>query len=277
MSGTVFTESDPFSPITYGYTIDEMLYSHHGPFGEIAIAKHSYFGRMLILDGVVQLTERDEHFYHEMLVHVPLFMHPDPKHVLIIGGGDGGTLREVLKHKDVERVTMAEIDRGVIDVSLKYLPTLSTSFKDARLKLEITDGAKLVAKKRNAFDAILVDCTDPVGPALSLFSDQFFADVQSALKADGIFVAQTESMHFHLDFVREVRDKLKQNFKFVDLYTVPIATYAGNWWTFSIGSKSIDPRKAPLRPVGRMATKYYARDVHRAAFLPPSLRRRLLD
>lgn len=277
MSGRVFTENDPFSPIRYGYAIDEMLYSHQGPFGEIAIASSPYFGKMLILDGVVQLTELDEHFYHEMLVHVPLFTHPDPKRILIIGGGDGGTLREVLKHKGVAKVVMAEIDRGVIDTSLKFLPTLSTGFSDPRLKLEITDGAKLVARERNSFDVVLVDCTDPVGPALSLFSEQFFADVHSALRPDGIFVAQTESLHFHLDFIREVQGKLKQDFKFVDLYTVPIATYAGNWWSFSIASKNIEPRKGLLRPVSGMTTKYYARDVHRCAFLPPSLRRKLLD
>lgn len=276
MYTTAFTESDPFSPIKYVYTINKMLYSHHGPFGEIAIAEHEYFGRMLILEGVVQLTERDEHFYHEMLAHVPLRTHPEPKDVLIIGGGDGGTLREVLKHNSVNKATIAEVDGGVIETSKRFLPALSTGFNDPRTRIEITDGAKFVAKAKNAFDVILVDCTDPVGPALSLSSEQFFADVHLALRSNGIFAAQTESLHFHLDFVRDVQDKLKQNFKFVDLYTVPIATYAGNWWTFSMGSKTINPRKASLRSVGRMTTKYYARDVHRAAFLPPSLCRRLL-
>lgn len=276
MSTSTFTESDPFSPIRYGYDIKGMLYSRRGPFGEIAIAEHDYFGRMLILDGVVQLTERDEHFYHEMLAHVPLYTHPAPRDVLIIGGGDGGTLREVLKHKTVRTVTIAEIDKGVIEVSRQFLPTLSTGFADPRTRLEIADGAKFVVGVRNAFDIILVDCTDPVGPALSLFSAQFFTDVHSALKADGIFVAQTESLHFHLDFVREVQSKLKQLFHFVDLYTVPIATYAGNWWTFSMGSKSIDPRQSPRRSAGRIETKYYAGDVHRTAFLAPSLCRKFL-
>ena len=276
MSTTTFTESDPFSPIRYSYDIKRMLYSRRGPFGEIAIAEHDYFGRMLILDGVVQLTERDEHFYHEMLAHVPLHTHPAPRDVLIIGGGDGGALREVLKHKTVRAVTMAEIDKGVIEVSRRFLPTLSAGFADPRTRLEIADGARFVAGARDAFDIILVDCTDPVGPALSLFSEQFFADAHSALKADGILVAQTESLHFHLDFVREIQGKLTQLFHFVDLYTVPIATYAGNWWTFSIGSKSVDPRKAPRRGAGRIRTKYYARDVHRTAFLVPSLCRKLL-
>ncbi len=276
MSSTVFTENDPFSPIRYGYTIKKMLYSHKGPFGEIAIAEHDYFGRMLILDGVVQLTEWDEHFYHEMLAHVPMHMHPGPKHILIIGGGDGGTLREVLKHKSVVRATMAEIDRGVIDAATRFLPSLSTGFSDPRTKVQITDGAKLVADSRNAFDVVLVDCTDPIGPALSLFSDQFFSDVHAALKPDGIFVAQTESLHFHVDFVKEVQNKLKENFTFVDLYTVPIATYAGNWWTFSIGSKTVSPRKTAPRKVSGITTRYYARDVHRNSFLVPSLCRKLL-
>ncbi|MBI2958182.1 MAG: polyamine aminopropyltransferase [Chloroflexi bacterium] len=276
MSAVPFTESDPFSPIRYGYSLKEMLYSHKGPFGEIAIADHEYFGRMLILDGVVQLTERDEHYYHEMLAHVPLFTHPKPEDILIIGGGDGGTLREVLKHDTVRLATLAEIDGGVIEVAQRFLPTLASGFSDPRAHVEITDGAKHVATMRDAYDIILVDCTDPVGPALSLFSEKFFADACAALRAGGIFVAQTESLHFHLDFVRDVQSKLGRHFAFADVYTVPIATYAGNWWTFSIGSKSTNPRKAGFRRSRSMPAKYYAPDVHKGAFLPPSLCRRLL-
>ncbi|MBI2859687.1 MAG: polyamine aminopropyltransferase [Chloroflexi bacterium] len=277
MSPTEFIENDPFSPIRYGYTLKKVEYSQKGPFGEITIADHDYFGRMLILDGVVQLTERDEHYYHEMLAHVPLNIHPSPKEILVIGGGDGGTLREVLKHQTVKKVTMAEIDRGVIDAAKRYLPKLATGFADSRTSVVITDGAKLVARSRSAFDVILVDCTDPIGPALSLFSDQFFSDANGALREHGIFVAQTESLHFHLDFVREVQGKLRDNFSFVDLYTAPIATYAGNWWTFSIASKSLDPRKIVPRKTAGISTRYYARDVHRNSFLAPSLRRKLLN
>ena len=230
---------------------------------------------MLVLDGVVQLTERDEHFYHEMLTQVALHAHPHPADVLIIGGGDGGSLREVLKHKTVKRVQMVELDRGVIDASKEFLPTLSTGFADPRAHVLETNGEEFLAHTKYKFDLIIMDSTDPVGPAASLFTDECLASAASALKADGMFVAQTESLHFHQDFVREVQQKLARVFKLVDLYTVPLATYGGNWWTFSIASKAHDPRE--LRRRYEVTTKYYAEDVHRQAFLPQSLRRKLID
>ena len=132
-----------------------------------------------------------------------------------------------------------------------------------------------MAKTRDRFDLVIMDSTDPVGPAAGLFSDECLANASSVLKADGIFVAQTESLHFHLDFVREVQRKLARLFKIADLYTVPLATYGGNWWTFSIASKDHDPREVRRRC--EVTTKYYAEDVHRQAFLPQSLRRKLIN
>jgi spermidine synthase len=248
-----------------------MLYEHRSTFGEIQIVEHDYFGRMLIIDGVVQLTERDEYFYHEMLSHVPLHAHSSPSDVLIIGGGDGGTLREVLKHKRVKR----ELDKEVIEASRRFLPTLSTGFNDPRTKVVISEGSKFISQQKEAFDIVLLDSTDPVGPAKSLFTKSFFSDVHSALKADGILAAQTESLHFHLDFICDVHHRLKQAFGIVDLYTVPMATYAGNWWTFSIASEYVDPRELAL-PC-HVPTRYYAEDVHRNAFLAPSLYQRMID
>ncbi|MEW6034015.1 MAG: polyamine aminopropyltransferase [Chloroflexota bacterium] len=270
----LFSEDDPFSPIRYSYSMQDMLYTHRSPFAEISVAEHSYFGRMLVLNGVVQLTERDEYLYHEMLAHVPLHAHPSPQDVLIIGGGDGGTLREVLKHGTVKKAVMAEIDEEVIETSKRFLPTLSTGFSDPRTHVVIADGAEFVARARNTYDIILVDCTDPVGPAVSLFSEHFFAEVHAALRENGIFAAQTESLHFHLDFVREVQHKLRHHFNFVDLYTVPLATYAGNWWTFSIACKAFSPRQPAM--ACQVSTRYYAEDVHHNAFLVPSLAKRLL-
>lgn len=274
MSSFVFSENDPFSPIKYCYSMDKLIYSHRGRFGDVAVTEHEYFGRMLVLDGVVQLTERDEHYYHEMLAHVPLHAHPGPETVLIIGGGDGGTLREVLKHKSVQRAVMCEIDQEVIETSKRYLPTLSSGFADSRVTINIADGADFVARSRQQFDVILVDSTDPVGPAQSLFTEKFFSDAREALKQDGLFVAQTESLHFHLHFVREVQDRLRQVFPMADVYTVPLATYAGNWWTFSIASKTHNPRQ-PLRKC-EVPVKYYAEDVHGSSFLPPSVYQRML-
>ncbi len=270
---SLFREKDPFAPINYSYEIEGILHKRKSKYNNIMILKSPHFGRMLVLDGVVQLTELDEHFYHEMLVHVPLHIHPSPKHIAIIGGGDGGTLREVLKHKGVKKVVLVEIDEAVIEVSKSFLPMLSSGFGDSRVEIMTMDGADFIKNTREELDVIFVDSTDPVGFAKSLFTDEFFSDVFSALKPDGIFAAQTESLHFHHDFVRNVQRKLGQKFKHVDLYTTSIATYAGNWWTFSIASKEYNPRKKPRKC--KVLTKYYAEDVHVNAFLPQSLKEKL--
>lgn len=275
MTELQFHETDPFAPIHYVYEVEEVVCSRRTKHQQLLIFKNSHFGRVLVLDGVVQLTERDEHFYHEMLAHVALHAHPQPIDVLIIGGGDGGSLREVLKHKTVKRVQMVELDRGVIDASKEFLPTLSTGFADLRTHVLETRGEEFLARTKDKFDLVIMDSTDPVGPAAALFGDECLANAASVLKDEGMFVAQTESLHFHRDFIREVQRKLARVFKITDLYSAPLATYGGNWWTFSIGSKAHDPRK--IRRRCEVETKYYAEDVHRQAFLPQSLRRKLID
>ncbi|MDM8000980.1 MAG: polyamine aminopropyltransferase [Dehalococcoidia bacterium] len=270
-----FQETDPFAPIRHVYDVEEIICSRRTKHQQLLIFKSSYFGRVLVLDGVVQLTERDEHLYHEMLTHVALHAHPHPTEVLIVGGGDGGSLREVLKHNSVRRVKMVELDLGVTEASKEFLPTLSTGFADPRADILEAKGEDYLAQTGDRFDVVIMDSTDPVGPAAALFADECLANAAGVLKDDGIFVGQTESLHFHLDFVREVQRKLATSFRIVDLYTVPLATYGGNWWTFSIASKVYDPRE--LQRACEIETRFYAADVHRQAFLTPSLRRRLLD
>ncbi len=275
MTELQFQETDPFAPIHYVYDVEEIVCSRRTEHQQLLIFKSPHFGKVLVLDGVVQLTERDEHFYHEMLTHVALHVHPHPADVLIIGGGDGGSLREVLKHKAVKRVQMVELDRGVIDASKEFLPILSTGFADPRAHVLETKGEEFLAQTKDRFDIVIMDSTDPVGPAAALFANECLANAARVLRDDGMFVAQTESLHFHLDFVREVQQKLVRLFKIADLYTAPLATYGGNWWTFSIASKVHDPRE--VRRLCEVDTKYYAEDVHRQAFLPQSLMRRLID
>jgi len=269
-----FQEKDPFAPVKYGYDVEEVICQRKTKYQELIVFKNAYFGRVLALDGVVQLTERDEHFYHEMLAQVTLHTHLAPNDILIIGGGDGGTLREILKHDVVRSVTLVELDSGVIEASKEFFPSLSTGFNDPRTKVLETDGAVFLSQTEVKFDLIIVDSTDPIGPAQSLFTSQFFTDAFSVLKGSGIFVAQTESLHFHLEFVRDIQHKLAKVFNIVDLYTVPLATYAGNWWTFSIASKLHNPRE-PLRKC-EVPTRYYSDDVHRHAFLPQSLYQKLI-
>ncbi len=269
-----FQERDPFSPIVYSYPGTTLLHQERTTYQEIAVLHHPHFGRMLALDGVIQLTERDEFFYHEMLVHPALHVHPAPRQVLIIGGGDGGSLREVLKHPDVQAVTLVEIDGGVIEVSRRFFPGLSQGFADPRVKVLLDDGAKVVRDSPVRYDVAIVDSTDPVGAAEILFSSEFYGAVGNALTPQGILVTQSESLFFHLSFVAEVQRRLRQHFPIADCYTQPLATYAGNWWTFSIASKTHalrTPRRAQKVP-----TRYYSPEVHRKAFLPRSLYRRLV-
>ena len=266
MRSRTLAERDPFAPVRYRYPDVTPLYSSRSEFQTIEVYDNPFFGRILVLDGVVQLTQRDEFVYHEMLAHVPLHSHPAPKRVLVIGGGDGGTLREVLKHPTVERAVLCELDQMVIEVARKFFPALAEPFDSPRVEILIADGAKFMRETSERFDAILVDSTDPVGPAQTLSSKQFFETARQALTPDGLFAMQSESLHYHVDFVNYMQRTLREVFPHTGLYGAAIATYAGNWWTFSMGSKSAIAQ-APVRPAVP-GTRLYCDEVHRSAFIP---------
>jgi spermidine synthase len=223
----------------------------------------------------VQITEKDEFFYHEMLAHIVMNSHPDPKKVVIIGGGDGGTLREVLKHKSVEKVYFIEIDEEVINVSKKFFPSVAAGVNDKRVEIKCMDGAEFVKGRQSDIDIVIVDSTDIVGFARSLFTKKFFRSIKGCLTDNGMFVTLSESLHFHAKIVKEVQETMKSVFPVVDLYTAPLATYAGNWWTFSVGSKKLGPRE--IRRKDKIRTKYYSHEVHKNSFLPEDLYKRLLQ
>ena len=269
-----FSEKDPYAPIQYSYEVSKILYHKRSKFQDIMVFENPFFGKILVLDGVVQITERDEFFYHEMLVHIVLNAHPDPKKVIVIGGGDGGTVREVLKHRSVEKVFFIEIDEEVINVSKKFFPSVASGIRDKRVEVKCMDGAEFVKGRRSDIDAVIVDSTDIIGFAKSLFTKSFFRSIRNCLKDDGMFVTLSESMHFHKDMVVDVQKTMKSAFPVVDLYTAPIATYGGNWWTFSVGSKKLDPRE--IRRGGKIKTKYYSPDIHRSAFLPKDMYAKLM-
>ncbi len=269
-----FFERDPYSPIQYVYEVERVLYKGKSQYQEIMVIENPYFGKILILDGVVQLTERDEFFYHEMLVHVIMHSHPEPKRVVVIGGGDGGAVREVLRHPTVEEVFFVELDREVTEVSKRFFPTVSSGVDDPKVKTHNMDGAEFVKNRNQEFDIVIVDSTDIIGFAKSLFTVEFFRAVKEALKAEGMFVTLSESLHFHRELVLDVQDTLRLVFPIVDLYTAPIATYAGNWWTFSCASMSLDMRQMRREPVE--GTRFYCPEVHHQAFLPKGLYERLL-
>ncbi len=247
--------------------IKETLYRKTSPYQEILVAESYQFGRVLFLDGTYQTTEKDEFFYHEMITHVCLFSHPQPEDILVIGGGDGGTLREILKHKTVKEAILVEIDPDVIEVSKRFLPFYSSFESDPRFRIEIADGINYVKDKRERFDIIIIDSTDPIGPATGLFTESFYRDCHGALKEGGMIVTQSESPFLHISLIKEIKKILQGIFPCCMVYTVPVPTYPSGWWSFTVASKRYDPSE-PLR-IPDFPTRYYNPEIHRASFILP--------
>lgn len=225
------------------------------------------YGNMLVLDGCVMTTDKDEFVYHEMLAHVPLHTHPNPKKVLVVGGGDGGIIREVIKHPSVERAVLAEIDGRVIEVSKTYFPHIASALSDPRVDVQVTDGIVHVEQHPGEYDVILVDSTDPIGPAVGLFSKAFYQSVHRALKPDGIFAAQTESPFANKELITRIQQDVREIFPRTHLYLASIPTYPTGLWSFTIGSKQHDPLAVTESRVED--TRYYTAAVHQAAFALP--------
>lgn len=257
--------------------IDKTVYTARSEYQEIAIVDSQPFGRMLVLDGVFQTSVFEEYIYHEMIVHVPLCVHPAPKRVLVIGGGDGGSVREVVRHDLVESVEMVEIDGMVVAACKEYLPETSAAIINNHPKLTLTigDGIKHMQQAENVYDVIIVDCSDPIGPGEGLFSRSFYQDVYKALKPDGMFVQQTESPFFHQELIRRIYQDINSNFPITRLYLAQIPLYPGGTHSFTIGSKQIDPLTAPVRPLS-FATRYYNSGLQTAAFVLPNYAKELI-
>ncbi len=270
-----FFEIAPFVHIQYAYDIEKILYKSRSEFQDILVFENPYFGKILVLDGIVQLTERDEFFYHEMLAHVVLYAHPNPKKVVVIGGGDGGTVREVLKHDTIEKVYFVEIDEEVIKTSRQFFPQVACSIDDRRVEIKCMDGAEFIKECGHDIDAVIVDSTDPIGFAKSLFTEEFFRSISNCLKDDGFFVTHSESLLLHKEIVRETQEVLGQVFPVVDCYATPIATYPGNWWTFAVGSKSLNPRE--MKRKCEIETRYYDDEIHSHVFVPEGLYKKLMS
>jgi spermidine synthase len=261
---------------TQRFEVTRVLCEKKSEFQDLVIFETPAFGRVLTLDGIVQTTERDEFCYHEMLVHVPLFAHGAAKRVLIIGGGDGGVLREVLRH-DVERATMVDIDRTVIDLCCEYMPSLSDgAFDDPRTDLVIGDGIRFVAECDEAYDVVIVDSTDPIGPGEVLFSQAFYGDCKKCLGSGGVLVTQNGVPIFQPDEVRDTHERLKPLFADVSFYVTVVPTYVGGFMTLGWATDDMELRQLPETvlaerfAVAGFTTRYYTPGVHVGAFaLPP--------
>jgi spermidine synthase len=256
-----------------------ILYSGQSRFQKIEVVESLDFGRMLVLDGVINLTERDEYVYHEMLVHVPLFSHPNPSKVLIIGGGDGGTAREVLKHEGIRRVQQVEIDEEVIAISKQYFPSLALALDHPKVNVLLMDAIEYVRGLEEKFDVIFIDSTDPViNQSEGLFAVPFYMDCLNALTEQGILAAQVGDTYFETGLVLSVVTKLREVFPLVRIYLAPIPSYTLAPYSFAFCSKTVNPEVG--LGFSRFGTgfqvRYYNTKVHQAAFaLPEDLKREL--
>jgi spermidine synthase len=264
-------------------SVDELLYDSETDVQHLQVFQNNRFGRVLTLDGVVQTTEGDEFIYHEMLTHVPILAHGDARRVLIVGGGDGGMAREVLRHKSVDAVTMVEIDAGVVEFSKTYLPSLSSgAFDDPRLDLVIADGANFMAETADRFDVIIIDSTDPIGPGEVLFTDSFYGHACARLADGGIMVTQNGVPFMQPDELARTMRAFNQLFADWGCYIAGIPTYAGGPMAFGWGSQSRAGRQVSLdRLEQRFAaagidTRYYTPAVHKGAFGLPRYIEKLL-
>ncbi|MGB9678567.1 MAG: polyamine aminopropyltransferase [Thermoanaerobacteraceae bacterium] len=263
-----FTENQD-EHLRFSFRVKETLHVEKTQYQDLAILDTYQLGRVLTLDNVLQTTEKDEFVYHEMITHIPLFTHKNPKKVLIVGGGDGGAVKEILKHDSVEKVVLAEIDEAVIRNSKKYLPSISKGLDNSKVEIMVGDGIKYVSEHKNEFDIVIVDSTDPIGPAVGLFTFDFYKSVYECLKEDGIIVAQTESPFIYGKLINKLSKMFKEIYPITKPYICTIPTYPGSLWTFTMGSKKYDPENVDVNKIPDIETKYYTPQIHKASFVLP--------
>lgn len=252
----------------------QVLYHKRSRYQEILVIETEDYGRVLLLDGLVMTTEKDEFFYHEALVHPAMQHHPFPKTVLIIGGGDGGALREVLRYREVERVLVVEIDPDVVKAAKEFFPEMASSFDDTRVELLFEDAARYVEKGPERFDVVIMDTSDPVGPAEVFYRESFFSSLREVLKPDGVAGIQAESPIFHMEKIRSLYGFIRKGFRTIRAYVTPVPTYPGGLWMFFLAT-SLN-RLAPFRGKVPEGLRFYSSEVHGAIFKLPSFLERAL-
>ncbi len=276
-----FTENHTKN-VKFSIKVEKQLYSAQSEFQQIDIFDSKEFGKFLTLDGFMMLTEKDEFIYHEMIVHTPMAVHPNVKKVLVIGGGDGGAVRELTRYQQIEHIDLVEIDEMVVEACKKYIPSVACAFDDPRVHCHFEDGLKYVRKFSNEFDLIIVDSTDPFGPGEGLFTKEFYGNCFNALKEDGIMVNQHESPFYTKDAEAMVRmhKRVIASFDFCRLFQAHIPTYPSGHWLFGFASKKYHPLK-DLDPIRwnsyGLKTKYYNINLHRGAFYLPNYVEEMLE
>ncbi len=270
------------TPGGYGIAIKtkDILFSKQSDFQKVEIFDtDSTLGRVLTLDDLMMTTEGDEWHYHEMIAHIPMMHHKCPKTVLVIGGGDGGTVREVLKHDTVEKVVLCEIDGMVIDACKEFLPTISCELDNPKCEVLVQDAIEYIKDKKNMFDIVLIDSTDPMGPGEGLFTDEFYTNVKESLKDGGIMVAQSESPFTNPNEIKNMYTQLRRVFPIVSTYTSNIPTYPGGYWAWAFCSESVKPLSYWDERRGEQITKtskIYNKEYHEARFALPNYLKQLV-
>ncbi len=254
--------------------IDKQLYSGQSDFQRIDVFESYDLGKVLVLDGFLMFTEKDEFIYHEMMVHVPMAVHPEVKKVLVIGAGDGGVIRELSGYKNIERIDLVEIDPMVVEVCKKYIPQTSLKMEDPRVHIYYEDGLRFTRRKDDYYDLIIVDSTDPFGPGESLFTKEFYGNSYKALKEDGIMVNQHESPFYPQDALacKRAHKRIVDSFPIARIYQAHIPTYPSGHWLFGFASKTYHPLKDLNEErwnERKLVTKYYTTKLHLGAFYLP--------
>ncbi|KAH8382298.1 hypothetical protein KR009_002776 [Drosophila setifemur] len=266
-------QADLWPGQSFSLKVKEVIHKEKSKFQDIQIVETETYGRCLILDGIIQCTARDEFSYQEMISFLPLCAHPNPKKVLIVGGGDGGVAREVVKHPLVEEVHQVEIDDRVVELSKQYLPAMACGFENEKLKLTIGDGFDYMKKHKNEFDVIITDSSDPIGPAVSLFQESYYELMKHALKEDGIVCSQGGSFWLDLDYIKKTMTGCKEHFAKVAYAVTSVPSYPCGHIGFVMGSLNKDQNfvKPTLgeAEIDAIDLKYYSSEIHTSAFSLP--------
>ncbi|MDE6762498.1 MAG: polyamine aminopropyltransferase [Oscillospiraceae bacterium] len=261
--------------------VDKQLHSEQSEYQRIDVFESGEFGRFLTLDGIMMLTEKDEFIYHEMITHVAMASNPAIKNVLVIGAGDGGTVRELTRYKSLANIDMVEIDERVVEVCKKYLPKTACRLDDPRVHIFYDDGLRFVRRCENCYDLIIVDSTDPFGPGEGLFTSEFYGNCFNALTENGILVNQHESPYYSDDAkaMQRAHRRIREFFDICRVYQAHIPTYPSGHWLFGFASKSIDPLSDNAEKWNELGlkTRYYNTELHKGCFAIPNYVKELLE
>ncbi len=262
--------------------VKQHLFTGESEFQKVDIFDSEEMGRCLIIDGIVMLTSKDEFIYHDMIVHIPMATNPNIKKALVIGGGDGGTVRELTRYSTLEQIDMVEIDKMVVDACREYIPLTAGKLDDKRVTLRFEDGAAFIKNTKTSYDLIIVDSTDPIGPGEGLFTNEFYQDCYNALSSDGILINQCESPFYEKNAkeMRRAARKIQKLFPISTVYQYNMPTYPSGHWLFGFASKTFDPIKDFNRDhwlsLG-IETKYYNPDLHIGSFMIPTYVKKQLE